>query len=695
MSGNASESGPDANRLTDLATSVPTPAAQRAERQPPVIPDHEVLRLIGRGSYGEVWLARTALGSLRAVKVVYRESFDHDRPYEREFEGIKKFEPISHARESQVDIFHVGRNNEAGFFYYIMELADAAEPLRREEDRESKMEDGRNIEPGGEARYPLSSILNPHSYAPRTLKHDLRTRGALPVAECVQIALSLTRALEHLHAHGLVHRDIKPSNIIFVNGVPKLADIGLVTSVDATRSFVGTDGYIPPEGPGTPQADLYSLGKVLYEMVTGKDRLDFPELPTDWRTRPDFEQLLEFNEILTKACDNDARQRYPSAAAMLVELETLQAGQSVKRRRAWERNWNYTKKFALAVGALAAVFAFAYSSGIWRSKPHTMKGSQNPEALREYSEGYAAMFGASGDGPARAIEHFKLAIEKDPNCAAAYVRLAQAYNQMGGPARWMAIQTAVSNALALDPQLSEAHAMLAVVKHRLELDWTGAANEMQKAIRYNPNSSETRYLCALGLAITGRREDAVKMLERAIASDPESASGVRQRHAGHVYTWSRQYDKGIEKYNEVIKNVSDSSHARIEGFLVEAYLGKGDYPKAIEHGRNAQPLPEETSDGMKARYGALKKALDDGGPQGYWEQARQFEETRSDDSHSMRLAAIYARLDRKEDALELLDEAYARTPTEFALGINTNPSFDCLRSEPEWAELMNKLWRKK
>ena len=54
--------------------------------------------------------------------------------------------------------------------------------------------------------------------------------GALEV-----IALSLTRALEHLHAHGLVHRDIKPSNIIFVNGVPKLADIGLVTSVDATR----------------------------------------------------------------------------------------------------------------------------------------------------------------------------------------------------------------------------------------------------------------------------------------------------------------------------------------------------------------------------------------------------------------------------------------------------------------------------
>src|SRR5947209_14151013 len=90
-------------------------------RQPPIIPDHELIRCIGVGSYGEVWLARTALGEHRAVKVIYRGTFDHDKPYQREFEGLKKFEPISHARESQVDILHVGINDAAGFFYYIME----------------------------------------------------------------------------------------------------------------------------------------------------------------------------------------------------------------------------------------------------------------------------------------------------------------------------------------------------------------------------------------------------------------------------------------------------------------------------------------------------------------------------------------------------------------------------------------------
>ena len=143
--------------------------------------------------------------------------------------------------------------------------------------------------------------------------------------ECVQLGLTLTAALSQLHQQGLVHRDIKPSNIIFVNGTPKLADIGLMARVSDPRSFVGTAGFIPPEGPGTSQADLYSLGKVLYEISTGKDRQDFPELPAELiydriselqrlgersggkvrdgrrEDRPSSNSLLELNSILVKA----------------------------------------------------------------------------------------------------------------------------------------------------------------------------------------------------------------------------------------------------------------------------------------------------------------------------------------------------------------------------------------------------------
>src|SRR5262245_6922776 len=62
---------------------------------PPFIPDHELLRKIGGGSYGEVWLAKNAVGTLRAVKIVHRQTFERGEHFEREFKGLQTFEPLS------------------------------------------------------------------------------------------------------------------------------------------------------------------------------------------------------------------------------------------------------------------------------------------------------------------------------------------------------------------------------------------------------------------------------------------------------------------------------------------------------------------------------------------------------------------------------------------------------------------------
>jgi CHASE2 domain-containing sensor protein len=264
---------------------------------PPRIPEHEMLRPFAEGSYGQVWLARSStFGSYRAVKVVSRSTFQDDGPFEREFRGIQLFEPISRTHDGFVDILQVGRREKAGYFYYIMELAD-------------------DLDAG--------EVINPNQYVPRTLGNDLKKRGRIPCRQSVQIGLLLAGALSHLHRSGLIHRDIKPSNIIFVKGVPKFADIGLVTAAVDASSYVGTEGFLPPEGPGTPQADIYSLGKVLYEIAMGRDRLCFPELPTTFAEDPEREHLQSLNAIIIKACREVPTRRYATAEKMQSELKRL------------------------------------------------------------------------------------------------------------------------------------------------------------------------------------------------------------------------------------------------------------------------------------------------------------------------------------------------------------------------------------
>jgi tRNA A-37 threonylcarbamoyl transferase component Bud32 len=267
------------------------------------IPGHELLRCIGRGSYGEVWLAAGAFSGYRAVKIVRRKTFEHERPFERELSGIRRFELISRSQRGMIEVLDFGVNTQQGYFYYVMELGDDQVSGRR---------------------------IVPESYSPKTLAKEISLHGKLPFQYCLELGLTLSLALVALHKRGLVHRDVKPSNIIFVSGTPRLADIGLLAGVDEAHSYVGTEGFIPPEGPGAPQADIYSLGKVLYEASTGKDRHEFPELPTGFDRFPDHDLFLELNEVILRACRTDLARRYQTAWDMYVDLLMLENGQSLK-----------------------------------------------------------------------------------------------------------------------------------------------------------------------------------------------------------------------------------------------------------------------------------------------------------------------------------------------------------------------------
>ena len=296
------------NRALSLApaASEPPPTAAVALEHPlpgqlpgaPIIPKHALLGSIGKGAYGEVWLARDAVGNYRAVKVVRRSSFQDSAPFDREFRGIQQYTPISRTHHGLVPILHVGSDKTQGFFYYIMELGDCEQHGRK---------------------------VVPESYCAKNLGRELDRRGRLPVQECLHLALELAEALHYLHSRHLIHRDIKPSNIIFVGGQPKFADVGLVTHMaekGRDERNLGTEGFIAPEGPGTASADVYSLGKLIYEAAMGRAATDYAETSLQ-RSEEGQEELKQLNRIILKACQPELSSRYASAAEFQADLMQL------------------------------------------------------------------------------------------------------------------------------------------------------------------------------------------------------------------------------------------------------------------------------------------------------------------------------------------------------------------------------------
>ncbi|HXJ40641.1 MAG TPA: hypothetical protein VNH18_15280, partial [Bryobacteraceae bacterium] len=145
---------------------------------------------------------------------------------------------------------------------------------------------------------------------------------------------------------------------------------------------VGTEGYLPPEGPGTVSADVFSLGKVLYEISTGRDRQQFPELPTRVHELPDRADLVEFNEVLVRACAPSPKQRYVSAAEMHADLALLQSGKSVSRMRAVERRLLFVQRAGAVVTAVAALAAGLY---LWQAR-QTARVTELAEKNRRLAE---------------------------------------------------------------------------------------------------------------------------------------------------------------------------------------------------------------------------------------------------------------------------------------------------------------------
>ena len=236
------------------------------------IPDYEILKRCGHGAYGEVWIARNRAGVSVALKTI-----DKSELIEKELAGLRSYSRIT-GSPHLIRIFHVGESGET--LYYTMELAD--------------------------------DLGTGELYIPATLSNLLKLKKRFTPAETTELGLKLLAGLEILHKARLVHRDIKPENILYVNGEPKLSDIGLVRSALQEQSLGGTPGFIPPErlesgaGAGTAADDLYAVGKVLYCCLTGNGVEEYPSFPASLLD----EDYCRLNEVILTACNRNAALRF-------------------------------------------------------------------------------------------------------------------------------------------------------------------------------------------------------------------------------------------------------------------------------------------------------------------------------------------------------------------------------------------------
>ena len=316
----------------------------------------------------------------------------------------------------------------------------------------------------------------------------------------------------------------------------------------------------------------------------------------------------------------------------------------------------------------------------------------NPEAYQDYLKGRFWWSKATEDGVNRGIGYFQQAIAKDPNYALAYAGLADSYTLLAGLAvarpreAFPKAEAAAAKALEIDNSLSEAHAARGFILGVYEWDLPGAEKEFRRAIELNPNNSNAHHIFGIILVHAGRLDEALNEEKRAVELDP--LSPVASRAVGAVLVDQRKYDPAIEQLKKTLELAPTLGLALND--LATAYLLKGNYGEAISVSETAlanpigkvAPLSSLAyAYAVAGRKAEAQKILDQLGEL----SKQQYIQPRV-------IARICVGLGEKDKAFAYLEESLKDRSIETGFAtINVDPTFDPLRSDPRFNDLLRRM----
>ena len=314
----------------------------------------------------------------------------------------------------------------------------------------------------------------------------------------------------------------------------------------------------------------------------------------------------------------------------------------------------------------------------------TKHSTQEPAAYLLYLKGRYFLNKSTEQDFKKAIEYFESALEKDPNYAAAYAGVADAYAQLGSfgllemKTSYERAREAIARALERDDKLAEAHASLGYILTNYYWNWPEAENQFKQAIELNPNYAMAHNWYSQYLGFMGRPEEALRESKRAQEIDPLSP----WTNSGFISFLARRYDEGIAESQKALE--LDPQFATAHMVIGLSYVQKKNYEQAISELQKAQDNPDSRAllgyaYGVAGKRNEARHLLDELQQVAKEKYVSPFP-----------VAATYVGLGETDKAFEMLERAYAER--SWAMGmLKVNPIFDPIRLDQRYIELLRRM----